>query len=209
MDTAEPTPIRISRNCEEISAHNFYKLRDTGDLQWLSPSFEGWGDIKDKLPENAQEVADDIADEYSILTKNNKTLQYMELVDDTEIAATRIYGASILLDNINRRWYMMAEHVRDEYVKTLGKWNFILDVRKPLADELKRLYRQVKAAKTKLKRLEKEKESLEKEFKKDGTDVIQLKVNIQNILKRDIDLRKISIKEWHYTLESIPRKKSA
>lgn len=201
--------VRISRNCDEITAHHFFKLRETGDLQWMCPKYDGWKDISDRLPENTRECADDIADEYSKLTKNNTTLQYMEYIDDIEAAATRIYGAAVMLDMISLRWKSMSEESRAKYIKLLANWNFILNTSKPLDKELDRLHRQLRAAKTKLKRMEKEKEIMERDLKKEGVDIVEFKVTIQNLLKRDIDLKRISIKEFHYTVKSVSNKKSA
>lgn len=201
--------VRISRNCDEITAHHFFKLRDSGDLQWLYPKYDGWDDITAKLPENAREYADDIADEYAKLTKNNTTLQYMDCVDDIEAAATRIYGVAVMLEVIRLRWHIMKDEIKEEYIKKLKFWNFLLNPSKPLKEELERLHKQLRAAKTKMKRLEKERDDMEEGLKKDGIDIVKFKVLVQNILKRDIDLNKISIKEWHYTIESLPRKKAA
>lgn len=209
MDIAKPKTVKISRNCDEISAHHFFKLRDTGDLQWLYPKYDGWEDISKKLPENAREHADNIADEYSKLIKNNTTLQYMECVDDIENLATRIYGVSILLEAIKMRWHFMNKEIQKEYIEKLKGWNFLLNPTKPLKDELARLHRQLRAAKTKLRKLENDRKQLESNLKKDGVDIVKFKVMVQNILKRDINLKKISIKEWHYTIESLPRKKAA
>ena len=211
MDNAQPklTKVKISRNCDEISAHHFYKLRETSDLQWLYPKYDGWEEIADRLPENAQEVSENIADEYSKLIKNNATMAYMECIDDIENLVTRIYGVSIILDNIKARWGFMAEDVRQDYIDTLKGWNFIFRPEKGIEKELERLFKQVRAARTKLKRLEADKKQMENKSAKKGVDLTKLKVQVQNILKRDIDLRKISIKEWHYTLESLPRKQAA
>lgn len=211
MDNGNPKrkTLRISRNCDEITAHHFFKLRDTGDLQWLYPKYDGWDDITEKLPENAREYRNDILDEYAKLTKNNTTLQYMDCVDDIESAATRIYGVAIMLDAIRLRWDFMADDTKKQYIEKLRFWNFILHTGKPLKEELERLQKQLRAAKTKLKRLEKERNDMEDSLKKDGIDIVKFKVLVQNILKRDIDLNKMSIKEWHYTIESLPRKKAA
>lgn len=209
MDTVKHKTLRISRDCDEITAHNFFKLRDTRDLQWLYPKYDGWEDISEKLPENAQECADNIMDEYSKLIKNNTTLQYMDCIEDLESAATRIYCVSALLENIRLRWLFMKEDVRKEYIAVLKGWNFLFNPEKPLKDELGRLHRQLRAAKTKMKKLEADRKLLESNLKKGGVDIVKFKVMVQNILKRDIDLKKISIKEWHYTIESLPRKKAA
>lgn len=211
MDTknTERKTVRISRNCDEITAHHFFKLRETGDLQWLYPKYDGWESVADRLPDNAKDYASDIADEYSKLIKNNTTLQYMDCVDDIEAAATRIYGVAIMLDAIRLRWEYMDGETRLRYIEKLKFWNFLLNPSKPLDKELERLQKQLRAAKTKLKRLEKEREQMEKGLKDKGVDIIEFKVMVQNILKRDINLNKISIKEWHYTVKSLPRKKAA
>ena len=201
--------LKVSRNCDEITAHHFFKLRETGDLQWLYPKYDGWKDITKKLPENAKEYADAIADEYSKLIKNNTTLQYMDCVDDIETAATRIYGLSIMLEVIRLRWHLMGKEMQEKYIEKLRNWNFLLNPKKPLKKELERLQRQLRAAKTKLKRLEKERSNIEEGLKKEGVDIIKFKVAVQNVLGRDLNLKKMSIKEWHYTIESLPRKKAA
>lgn len=211
MDDANPKrkTVRVSRNCDEISAHHFFKLRETSDLQWLYPKYDGWKEVSHKLPENAQEYADDIADEYSKLIKNNTTMRYMDCIDDIESAATRIYGTAIMLDVIRLRWELMDAPTQQQYLEKLRFWNFVLNPQKPLKKELERLHKQLRHAKTKLKQLEKERSDMEKSLEEEGVDIVKFKVMVQNILKRDIDLKKISIKEWHYTTDSLPRKKAA
>lgn len=211
MDNANPErkTLRISRNCDEISAHHFFKLRETNDLQWLYPKYDGWEDVSGDLPENAAEFKVDIIDEYSRLIKNNRTMQYMDCLDDIEQAASRIYGTAAMLDIINLRWHLMDKDTQERYLEKLRNWNFLINTNKPLDKELERLRRQLRAAKTKLKRLENEREQIEKSLKDDGVDIVKFKVAVQNTLKRDIDLKKITIKEWHYTVESLPRKKAA
>lgn len=211
MDNSNPKrkTVKVSRNCDEISAHHFFKLRKTGDLQWLYPKYDGWADVTDRLPDNARQYADEIADEYSKLIKNNTTMQYMDCVDDIEAASTRIYGTAIMLDVIRLRWHLMTEDTKKEYIERLRNWNFLLNPKKPLKEELDRLHKQLRAAKTKLKKLEGERKQIEKGLKSEGVDIIQFKVMVQNALGRDIDLKKISIKEWHYTVKSLPRKKAA
>jgi len=209
MDIAEPKTLRVSRNTEEISAHHFFKMRDTGDMQWMYPKFDGWTEIKEQLPENVEELAADIQDEYAKLTNNNTTSLYIECLDDIELAATRIYGASILLDAVNRRWGFMEADIQKQYIETLKGWNFLLNPTKPIKEECERLAKQLRAAKTKLKRLEKEKVDMERKSADKGVNLLEILVGVKNVLKRDLDLKKISLREWHYTLESLSTKKSA
>ncbi|MEZ7496472.1 hypothetical protein QO206_13320 [Leeuwenhoekiella aequorea] len=196
MDNKQLTPIRLYTNCDELPMWNFEQVRKTGDLKWLVYLFDGFGEVE--VPEDAPMVWDNILSQYSELTANNETIQYFELLADQSDLQTRLEFGAILLQNVAERWHLMPKYIQEGYVDALKDHRFYLDTRKPLDKELERLFRQLKAVEMKLKQFNGEKEVFEK--KRPETDLIEVKVKIQRIIKMSIDLKKVSIKEWLLTI---------
>ena len=196
MDNKQLTPIRLYTNCDELPMWNFEQIRKTGELKWLVYSYDGFGGVE--VPEDAPMVWDNILNEYSKLTANNETIQYFELLADQSDLQTRLEFGATLLQNISERWHLMPKHIQEGYVEALKDHRFYLNTSKPLDKELERLFRQLKAVEMKLKQFNGEKEVFEK--KRLETDLIEVKVKIQRIIKMPIDLKRVSVKEWLLTI---------
>ncbi len=192
--------VRLYKDCSELPMHNFEEARKDNNFKWLVYGYDGWGDIE--VPEKTIEIWDDILNEYAALTKNNKTIQYFEIWSDLSDLETRIIQANVLLFQLESR-PQMEKQLKESYIKELGKWHFFYNSSKDHNQEIKRLKKHIGVVKTKLVLLESDKENFEKKNK--TSDLIKIKVAVQNILKRDIDLRKISVKEWIITLDNLPK----
>ena len=180
--------------------HNFDQIRKEGDLTWLVYGYDGFGNVTITL--DAPKIWDEIINEYSELTQNNKTLQYFELVSDSSDMETRIIQVTALLKQLDER-PLMDKDIKKRYVEELSGWRFYYNDSKDHIEEVERLKKQLEVVKQKLRLQEKDKESFE--GKQDKGDLIELKVLVQNAIKRHIDLRRISVKEWVYTLNNLKK----
>ncbi|MCG9970991.1 hypothetical protein [Christiangramia crocea] len=190
--------MRFYQNCDEISKWNFDQIQKTQDLRFLVYGYE-YGELKFSKgeKEKAKEVWDNILNEYSEKTGNNKTLLYFELIYDRNELEDRVYYGSILLTQLSRRSFSMDKDIKKEYIDTLRRYQFLLNEGKPFIDELKRLNNQMKVVKMKLEQKNKAVEDFEeKNFSKEGISTIDLKIKIQRICKIQLDLKNISVTEW-------------
>ena len=211
MENQPDKIIKISRNCDEISAHNFFEMNKTKDFSWLIPGFDGWEEIT-AFPINTPLHWENIINEYSAINKNNKTLQYFELLMDLSELEARIFSGKVLIYQLERRWNHMDAETRESYIKELLGHRFYFNKSKPLDREFKKINNQFEVISMKIESIKKRIEPFENDFKdndSDQLDIIDVKIKIQNILKRDIDLRKMSIKEFTKTLKSLTHKKAA
>lgn len=192
--------VRIYQNCDELLLLNFEKLKETKNLKWIVWGYDGWGDVE--VPSNAREVWDNILDEYVELTKNNRTLQYFDSIVDVSNEETRVLQVSILLKEVAER-VRMDKDTKQLYIKELAGWAFYYNDGKEHQSEVKRLYKQLEVVKTKLELMRQDKNKFEDG--NDKSDLMDLIVKVQNALKRNIDKRKITVKEWVYTLNNLPK----
>lgn len=198
MDNTKP--IRLYQNCSELPMYNFDLCRKDSDPKWLVYGYDGWGEVT--VPEGVEKVWDDITNEFAVLTSNNSTMQYFDLCADESDMRIRIEMVNALLWQIETRPNMKDEIFKG-YCNELRRWRFYFNESKDKAQEIKRLKKQLEVVQSKLKLLLDDKENFEKKNK--SSDLLKIKVSVQNILKRDIDLKKISVKEWILTLDNLPK----
>ena len=199
----KPT-IRVYQNCDEIPAYNFFEINKTKDFKWLVYGYDGWGDVE--LTDDIEDVWSDITNEYSGLVKNNKTIGYFEKVVDLSDLTVRFEMGKTLIEQLAER-PLMSDDTKKLYITELRHWRFYINESNALLDEVNKVIKQLKAIRMKIQLLNSEVSKYEES--KGETDIMKIKVAVQNVIKRDIDLKKISIKEWIYTLESLPKTKAA
>lgn len=192
------TNIRLYQNCDELPMYNFEQIRNKQDYTWLVHGYDGFGSVV--LPINAPEVWDNIINEYSTLTENNRTLEYFDIIVDGSDMEVRIVNATALLKQLDER-PLMDEETKKMYTDELAGWRFYYNYSKDHEKEIERLINQLEVVKQKHRMLAKEKEDFE--GKQEKGDLIKLKVLVQNAIKRHIDLRQVSVKEWVYTLDNL------
>ena len=202
MDTTPDVIIKISRNCDEISAHNFFALNKEKDYSWLIPGYDGWEEIT-TFPIDTPVHYENIINEYTQITENNSTLQYFELKVDLTDEESRILAGKSLLFQLETRWGFMTEELKKAYIKELHGHRFHFDVRKPILEEIDRIKKQFSVVEMKIEQLKKRIKPFEED--NDIIDIVDVKIKMQNIIKRDIDLKKMSIKEFSKTLMSLKK----
>jgi len=205
MDIKSSQSIKYYKSCDELPMFNWEKLKQTGDLNWLCVEFDGYNHIK--ADEKAKGVYEDILDEYSKLSKNNQAIQYYDLLIDISDAQSRIGFATIFIMRLNEN-PTMPEATKKGMIEELRQRRFYINESRPLHSELKRIDRQLGQAQMKLNALIKEKEQKEKATGK-ATPILKVKQRVENIIKRSLDFKKISVSEWIYILEDLPKKKVA
>lgn len=201
--------IRLYSNCDEIPKWNFDKINETQDYKYLVYGYDGWGDVN--VPKNAKEVFESIMEEFSELTVSNKTWRYFELVKDVNDLDNRAYFGKMLLNQLAKRRLSMPKDIRDQYAEQLREFGFYLNDGKPFIKEYERLQKQLKVVYMKLEQKSKEAQEFEgKNFtNNEEISTIKLKVKIQKILKVDLDLKRISVKEWLIWLDEAMNTKAA
>ena len=185
----------IYTSCDEIKKWNFDKISETNDLKYLVAGTE-YGK-KAEAPENAAEIWDNILQEYTEKTENDKALIYFELLSDIDDLEMRIYFVEIILIKLQKHSTWMNEDIKKEYVELLKERRFYFNASKPMRAEIERLERQLKAARTKLQFMLTEAEAfVEKNFKSKNISSTTIKVKIQRALKMHIDFKETTVTEF-------------
>lgn len=198
--------IILYKSCADLPMHNFNEVRKTGDFSWLVVGYDGYKKVKGLNDKKAKKRWDDIQEDYLQLTKNNTTIQYFELIVDQSDLRVRYEHAKAILTQLEERPSIDPE-IKKAYIQELREWRFYLNEGKSFEKEIERLVRQLKAVKMKIKMMGDEIDSAER--KRPSMNLVKLKVDVQNIIKRDIDLKKISVEEWVYTLDNLSKNKAA
>lgn len=177
------------KDCSDLPIFNFDKIRTEGNFMWLVRGYDGYEDVS--IPPNADDLYGVILNEYCELTGSNKMMQYYELVVEISRLEVRSLTVYALLESMPKE----DGDLKQGIIKELAHWGFYYKSNKNTTKEMKRLYRQLKAAKTKIDR---KKQDLKKfDVESEGVDLIDQKLSLERVLEKNrIDLKKISVKEW-------------
>lgn len=195
----------IFKNCDELPKYNFDKIQENGDLKWLVAGYNGYNDVN--LPEDSSERWNEIVREYGEIIGDDKTILRFELLLDIDEAITRLSTVNAIIKRLTYPRVYTNKSLVNEYSFELRKWRFYLNTSKPIKDELMRMGRQLKAAETKVKLMETQLKKYEVDDS-NAIDPLELKVVVQNIINRNINFKKISVKEWAITVKNAIKQKS-
>ena len=91
----------------------------------------------------------------------------------------------------------MSKEMLEKYAVELKKWQYNLDVKKPLKDELPRLIRQLKGSENKIRIKQEEKKDFEDKNEGKEMSLIEQQIKLEQALSRnEIDTRKTSVSKW-------------
>lgn len=173
--------------------YNFDKIRTEGNFMWMNPGYDGYNEIE--IPDNATEVFEEILNRYCELMGNNKTLDYYETVVNVSNLEFRY---AIVFGLLECLYTPSTDERKKELIGELHSWGFLWNDSKPFKDEMERMQRQLRGAKT---RIEVERSKLKKmvEGTEDGVPIIKQKIQLEQVLKRShIDLKITTVEEWCY-----------
>lgn len=174
---------------EDLPIWNYQKIIE-GDYRWLILGFEGYGNVD--IPSNAEIVFKRIQKEYYKLTKSNKSIEYIELLEEISELELRYTEANAALTMLT---YVEDKQIRKELIQELSHRRFLINPKNPFDKEFERLSRQLRSVRGKINRKRGE---LDK-YQGDNDDQVSLfaqKVNIERILGVSIDLKKTVLAEW-------------
>lgn len=181
--------IRYSRNCDEITIYSFDQISSEGDLRNMVPLWDGYSDLSIN-EELAEEYWQDIFDEYCRLTDDNKMILYYDLIQDiNKLKAKRIMMTNVIIiaqtvDNFK---------ILSQYLKFIERVGYKIDITKGVDNELKRILKKVKFIDNIIRIKQSELNLLGSN--EESSPLIQQVVTIENHLKREIDIRKMSVKK--------------
>lgn len=188
------------RNCEELPIYNFYKVLDKKDFSYLVVDYNAY----DKIEPNEELISlwENIYEEYLRLSKNNTMLLYYETVSELLYLESRYEVAMTLLQQISMG--RMDKNMLNAYVLELNKWNYILDIKKPLKDELNRLTMQLKQSENKIRLKQSIKKELEDGNKEIPMTLVEQQVKLEQSLSRnEIDTKKTSVLKWIQLIKEV------
>lgn len=188
------------RNCEELPIYNFYKVLDKKDFSYLVVDYNAY----DKIEPNEELISlwENIYEEYLRLSKNNTMLLYYETVSELLYLESRYEVAMTLLQQISMG--RMDKNMLNAYVLELNRWNYILDIKKPLKDELNRLTMQLKQSENKIRLKQSIKKELEDGNKEIPMTLVEQQVKLEQSLSRnEIDTKKTSVLKWIQLIKEV------
>jgi len=193
--------LRYSRNCEEISIHNFQKISDSGDYRYIVPTWDEFEEIEvDEI--KAENLWKDIYDEYCQLSDDNKIIMFYDTYNDLNKMQTKkalIQQLLLLFVGINDK------EVFDKYNLVFTELGYPLLWEKGIEAEFKRITNAMRRFDNMINIKQSQLDSLKPEGGP-GTPFLEQVVQIENMRKMGaIDLRKTSAKKWIYILKNISK----
>lgn len=207
MDAIQHENIEYYDSCDNLPMYNWIKIKKTEDLSWL---LVGYSKAKKNavLPIELGCVWEEILTEYEEVTRSDKTEDYYETVIDISEAQKRVAIASLLLSRVEIKQH--NKEIFNGYVKELNGWGIHFNVKEPIETSIKKAERQIKAAQMKINTMMKEKQSHENGTKVNKTPILKIKGRVENIIKRHLNFKELSVSEWFYILQDLStNKKSA
>lgn len=183
----------IYKFCDELPVFNFYKIIETKDYSWLYVDFDGYNKIE--ITNDIDDIWESIYTEYLELTGDSTSILYYEVVKELLYLQTRYNVVGTLLQQLSMG--KMSKQIFPHYVIELKKWQYNLDDKKPLKEELERLARQLKSSKNRINIKEEERKSFEKKETGEKLSLIQQQVKLEQALSRnEIDTKKTVVSKW-------------
>ncbi|MEN8122202.1 MAG: hypothetical protein ABFS35_17785 [Bacteroidota bacterium] len=196
--------IRLHTSCSTLSIYAFDKISDKSDLRYL---VIGWNEF-DKVnidQEKANEIWQDIFNEYIELSDDNKIAMYYATLMEVSQLKARKYTVNKLLDRLVN---ITDKEMIDAYIFELNKWKFRINKDKPLKDEMVRMYAQLRATNNKINL----KEDELKNYKQEGESLslTEQVVKLENATGRAlIDPKTTSVEKWIMIIKNAKVKNKA
>ena len=190
---------RFYNSCNDISIYSFNKIVDTDNYAYMVYGWDEYEEIE-FVKEDAIKHWKEIYSEYTELTDDNKTIMYYQLILLVSRLETKRYVVSKLIE-------MMLPNDMDEetlklYIEALGEWNYKIDPKVPLQEELLRILRDLRAMENRIRLKRNELESYKTEGK--SLTLTQQVVKLERALeKNNIDPRKTSVEKWVAMLKEV------
>jgi hypothetical protein len=193
------------RNCDELPIHNFYKVLEEKDFNYLYPEFDGYNGVE--KADDIDKVWKTIYDEYLDLSGDKTTMAYYELIGDIMYLTTRYKVVSALLSVLVTS--AMEKEVRLLYITELKGWDYSINLKNPIEKELERMVVQLKQSENKIRIKESELEDLKKQnSSNENFTLIQQQVKLEQALSRnEIDVRKVSVSKWIVMMNEVKEMK--
>lgn len=172
-----------------LIAFNYYEIKATGDLRYLL-KLEDYEDLPDDVDvEFLKPVMDEIYIQASeIGLKYNRKLQVRHDLNKS------IHVLKSELELIHNGLQILAFGRDDDVEKELLKYGYKIDDKKPYEDELIRIQKRSMHLLTKIKQKEYDLKDITPED--DDSDIQESVQAVSDYKGRDIDLKKITVKEW-------------
>lgn len=191
--------VRLFTSCNEISIYNFNKILDTDNLAYMVFGWDEYEEIEfDK--EDSLKLWKEIYNEYTLLTDDNKTIMYYQLILFISRLETKRYVVSKLIEMMLPN--DMEEETLKLYIATLREWNYKINPKEPLQEELLKILRDLRAMENRIRLKKNELDSYKEEGSK--MTLVQQVVKLERALeKNNIDPRKTSVEKWVMMLREV------
>lgn len=185
----------LYRDCGTLPIWNFNQINLKNDFRWLVVGWNGYEDIK--VPKDANEVWQDIKNEWVKLLDDNTIAYYYELILELTYLQTRAGLVQQYLYQIATR--DMDKETMDKYIELLKGWRFKWNVKNSKKVELERMMNQLKATQNTINLKLDELEQMKKEnnFDEAPSSLEKQAVILEQITgKNNIDVMTTSVAKW-------------
>lgn len=185
---------------DSITVRRFYAALLDNNLLALVK----WPEDLKEAPQEAQNVWDALYKQYTDRIMSTEELRGHLLEGQLYKLTLRYRFAKALLDAIKAG---RDEETEAKYVEELKHWGYIADPKKPLVDELKKLYKQLNNSVNKINRLRSEVEEILGERKTEAEEfsLNKLKIKIKMAIDVEVDLDRTTMDEWIIIWEEIDK----
>ena len=187
------------KSCDRLSIYAFHKVLSTNNLRYLIIGQDEYADDFEDLAidENlASEYWASIYDEYCKLSEDNKSLMYFGLCSELLYLETRFKMASMLLGQLIKR-LDAGQEVIELYLVELDGWNYKIKRDKPIAEEINRMFTQLKQSQNKIRLKTDEVEGYKPSDDDEPMSLMQQVLRLEvAIPKERIDPKETSVERW-------------
>lgn len=199
--------VRYYKGCDDLPIYNFQKIIETNNYAYL---VYGWDENRRAFQDNdyCRELWDSIYNEYCKLTEDNASLMYYSLQKQLNYLKARYYIVSKLLDIMVDGTVLDSIELTEIYIQALKKWKYFIKRNKPIDEEIKRMYRELKISINKIELVEYELESFENTDEERVTfvsEVVGLEIALN---KNEINPRTTSVSKWRAMIDKLKEKNS-
>lgn len=186
------------KGCSDIWIYNFDKIAKTNNYSYLVIGYDEYNEVKFD-EEKARKLWKEIYNDFCKRSNDNTSLLYYQLLEELGYLKMRKTIALVLLGQLE--YFEKMSEVHDFYITQLAKWNYEINIKSSLEDELKRMYRMVRFSDNKIGLMESEIDLLRGDEDESMSLVKQAVKLAQNLGKERINTKKTTVEEWLAMLE--------
>lgn len=188
------------KGLSDIWIFNFDEIAKTSNYSYLVVGYNGYDEVEFDYIE-AQKLWKKLYNDFCKLSNDNTSLLYYELLDQLGYLKTRKLFVLALLNQL--KYFKKSNSIRKQYIFELSEWEYVIDPKNPLEDELKKMYQLVRANDNKIGLVESEIAFL-KDDEQESMSLVKQAIKLaQGLGKERIDTKDTTVEYWLELFEEL------